>query len=452
MKNNIEENIIDSLDQWLSYTCFADQIPGLAVGIMRKNEVVFNNTYGYADLENEVLLSTSHLFRCASHAKLITAVGILKLVEENKFSLHEKVCKILPWFENDIDKDLENISVYHLLTHTAGIITDGKLTNGRTAHSKKDFIELIQNGIMRYKTDEIVKYSNLGYSILGLIIEEVSGISYSDFIQQNIFEPLSMNNSYLGMPEDISKVTHGYSSFYPDRKRNRVHYDEDNLLDLSAGGLISNVSDLMKFYRAQLDGKESILNNESLKEMMKIQVEINNSKRGLGYEITSFDSGFKICHITGGINGFRSHSQIINDDITIVIMVNTTNTNVHSIAFGILNFLDLKNNFSSEFNFEAPVDFSHYSSYIESPYGIFFINQIGNRLVIFNADSPNPASNPTFLQSIDGNKFTSKNPLPFAKENEEIIFKRDENDQLIFFGSSGEKVPKFLFNSNFRLK
>ena len=138
------------------------------------------------------------MFRIASHSKLFTATAIMKLYNQEKLSIDDKISKHLPWFTSKEDENLDQIRIFHLLTHSSGITRDGV-----TGHwikfefpSKDEIVQQVKEGISFFDTAEKLKYSNFGYTILGQVIEAVSRQSFENYIQNEILDPLDIQSNY----------------------------------------------------------------------------------------------------------------------------------------------------------------------------------------------------------------------------------------------------------------
>ena len=447
---NIFKEILPIIDQWLKFQIYKFQAPGVAVGILYKDKIIFKKEYGYANLEEKIKLTDNHLFRCASHAKIFTATGIMKLKSENRLALEDKIAKFLPWFFSEQDPNLEKITIFHLLTHTAGITVDGKCVNGNEWDCPDINLikEQVQQGISIYKVGEKIKYSNFGYTILGLIIEKITGISYADYIQNQIFTPLNMENSSTDITiENQKRLVSGYSSWYPGKQQLTHPHHKANLW-APAYGLISNVEDMMKFYQAHITGNSNLISDPIKEEMQEEHVSMENGKRGLGFAIGNFPLGQRTLYLNGGLPGFKSHSCLIQKEkIVIVVLTNSMDAQDFSWLAGISEFLNLillKKEETQENIKDKPV-YPDNLGLFESPYGIFLITVFSNKLVAFSMDSWNPAMSPIEFQSRGGGLFCSSTPLPFAKMGEPIQFVKNEKGITILLCSNGSELPRFEF-------
>lgn len=272
-------------------------LKGASVAVAREGQMVFAKGYGYADEEQEVEVEPYHLFRVASISKLITAAGIMKLVEAGRLSLDDKVfgpegiLSAAP-YDSYRDRKVEEIKVLHLLNHSGGWTNRwgdpmfmptviARNTGKDLPISDEDIICFMLDKRLHFRPGTMSSYSNLGYAILGKIIETVSGDSYESYIKREIFYPLGIFDATLG------------GSYEEDRKDLEVkYYEQENSLLISdfqgreglvprsyggndiqtlgaAGGWIASATDLMRFMLA-IDGQpypEDILSPESIEVM-----------------------------------------------------------------------------------------------------------------------------------------------------------------------------------------
>ena len=189
------------MDSWLDFRYKRGELPGFVVAVSHQGKIIFNNAYGFSNLERKEKLKNNHIFRIASHSKTFTATAIMQLVEQGKISLNDKIVDYLPWLNEHRDKWFKSVTITQLLSHGAGVIRDGldsdywQLKNPfpDKAQFKKEILEadLVLNN------NSHMKYSNYGYTLLGLIVEQVSGKSYKDFVTENIIAPLKLQNTWF---------------------------------------------------------------------------------------------------------------------------------------------------------------------------------------------------------------------------------------------------------------
>ncbi|NNK87148.1 MAG: serine hydrolase [Flavobacteriaceae bacterium] len=245
------QNLEKQLDTYLNEVYASDK-PGATVMIAKDGKPIFRKAYGMADLELGVPMKPDNVFEIGSITKQFTAVSILMLEEQGKLSVDDDILKFIP----DYPTNGHTITIHHLLNHTSGIKSytamESFQKNARVDMSPTEIIDFFKNEPMDFEPGEQFLYNNSGYIILGHIIEVVSGLSYAEFIEKNIFEPLGMKNSYYGsMTNLIPNRASGY--------QNRDGYVNAEYLSLSlpyaAGSIMSNVDDLLTWQNAIRDNK-----------------------------------------------------------------------------------------------------------------------------------------------------------------------------------------------------
>ena len=274
----LEQKELTSLDQSIKDFMMLHNPPGVAVAVSYHGRLVYARGFGYADKETEELVQPDSQFRIASISKPITAVGIMKLVEQGKLKLDSRVFDILKQYrrslsQKEVDPRLKDITVQQLLNHTAGwdreesfdpmfrSITFAKQVEKPAPAEIDDIIRIMLKQPLDSKPGERYAYSNFGYCLLGRVIEEVSGQTYEDYIQQTICKPLHMNETQLGktLLEDRSEKEVKYhsnlrgSSVFAANLRKQVPapYGAWYLEAMdSHGGWISSAPDLLRFATA----------------------------------------------------------------------------------------------------------------------------------------------------------------------------------------------------------
>ncbi|MEO5510558.1 MAG: serine hydrolase domain-containing protein [Longimicrobiales bacterium] len=222
-----------------------DGAPGASVAIARNGRLVFARGYGMADLEAHVPAGTLTNYRLASVTKAFTAMAILTLVRDGTLSLDDEVRSVLP----EMPAYTAGVRVRHLLTHSSGMPTyEDLMLDGETeqVHDRDMFRLLARTDSMYFKPDTQYRYSNTGYSLLALIVERKSGMTFADFLAQRIFKPLDMSGT-VAHTDGVSTVerrAYGYS------ERGGVWRRTDQSTTsavLGDGGVYSSVTDLLKW-------------------------------------------------------------------------------------------------------------------------------------------------------------------------------------------------------------
>jgi len=306
----------DQVDDYIRQAMKKSRIPGLALAVVKEGKVIKAQGYGVANLETETPVTPETVFELASITKSFTATGIMLLVEEGKVGLDEKISKYL---EKTPDS-WKNITVRHLLTHTSGLPTLDKnfqslvwTLNVSTA----EMYAAARKDPLGFAPGERWDYSDEGYFLLGMIIENVSRQRYANFLAERIFQPAGMtNSSVLNQLKVIKNRARGYTIL----NNNVVNIRRDIQVELpSHYGIMSTVLDLAKWDAALRS--EKILKQSSLK-LMWTPVKLNNGKGhpyGFGWELDERRGHAIVGH--GGITGTEI-TRFINDGLTVIVLTN----------------------------------------------------------------------------------------------------------------------------------
>lgn len=295
--------------------------PGAAVAVVQAGEVIHRQGYGLANIEWEIPVQPDTIFRLASLTKQFTATAIMLLQEQGKLAVDDLLTEFLPEYPTSGHE----ITVHHLLTHTSGIKSytsiEGwfphKIIHDMTPQAICDVFSQIP---FDFKPGTQFLYNNSGYHLLGMIIEKVSGVSYEQFIQENIFRPLGMQNSYYMSNEPIiPKRASGYAS-------TELGFRNADYLSMTqpyaAGALGSTIDDLVLWDRAV---REHRLVSAPTQALMFAPVKLTAGKTedyGYGWALGDY-RGQPFVHHGGGINGFSTFmTQFQQAPVSIIILTN----------------------------------------------------------------------------------------------------------------------------------
>ena len=293
--------------------------PGATALVAKNGRITYHKAFGMASMELDVTMQKDMVFEIGSITKQFTAVAILMLMERGKLNLDDSITKFL----EDYPTHGHNLTIHHLLTHTSGIKSYTSMEKWakewRTDYTPKELIDFFKNQPMDFAPGEEYEYNNSAYFILGYIIEKASGISYESFIEENIFKPLKMSNSYYGSQSKIiKKRAQGYQ-----RRDGYVNAEYLSLTQpYAAGSLMSTVEDLFLWNRAIR--ANTLVSKESL-ALAFTNYKLNNEKKinyGYGWVLSDINGSPTIEH-GGGIFGFATNSIYLPDeDIFVAVFSN----------------------------------------------------------------------------------------------------------------------------------
>jgi CubicO group peptidase (beta-lactamase class C family) len=292
------------LDSWITATVATREGPGLAIGIVHDQDVIWSKGYGFADVEHQRPVTSATLFRIASISKSFTATAIMQLRDAGKLRLDEPVTTYLPWFrfKNTHPEGLP-ITVRHLLTHTSGLPRElaEPLWNDPKPLRRDDALRLLGQAESIYAAETQFKYSNLGYALLGEIVTGVSGEPYGAYIEAHILKPLGMTATLVTPHADTPGLAIGYSLRPPGGTRSPIDFVDLGWLT-PAGSLASSVDDLSKFvalqFRNRLAGGAQVLRGSTLREMRRpLWLRADwQSGQGLGFGVRRVDGVVRVGH------------------------------------------------------------------------------------------------------------------------------------------------------------
>ena len=250
-------NIVHSEIERLLKEKAGPDTPGMICGIIYNGSIVYISGIGLADPERKIPVNTFTNFRIASVSKQFTATGIMILKERGMLDYEDTLGDIFPDFPGDGKK----ITVRHLLTHTSGIIDyeDFDEEPGKDFLTDKDVLEIVENHPeLQFEPGSRHKYSNTGYALLALIIENISGLTFPAFMEQNIFVPLGMKNSLVHI-EDETQIPNRAFGYVKDEHGFTRRDQGRTTTVLGDGGVYTSITDFAKWDNALYEGKPATL-------------------------------------------------------------------------------------------------------------------------------------------------------------------------------------------------
>ena len=323
------QRLADRLDSLMQALHGRGQFNG-SILVSVSGKMVYEKAYGKADLEKNEDFTTSTPCYLASLSKQFTAMGIMMLEEKKLLDFNDPISKYFPEFPSYA----QTVTIRHLLNHTSGIVNYENLGIDHSWITNKEVFEsLVTQPALRFKPGDKYEYSNSGYVLLALIIEKVSGTSFSGFMEKNIFQPLGMHDSFV------------YDKSTPRTKLREKAYGKFNDISqygggaVGDGGIFSSVDDLFK-WDAALYG-ETLVSQSTLSKAFSPAM-LNNgttSPYGFGWMLKN-ENGEQIVYHTGGSGGLRTFiERQLTHQNTIIILTNIENSPRMEIRNSIVNIL-----------------------------------------------------------------------------------------------------------------
>lgn len=309
----------DAIDAYVRAEMDKRRIPGFALVVIQSGKVVKMQGYGYANVEHEVPVTPDTVFELASVTKQFTATGIMLLVEEGRLALDDPIGRHL----TGAPETWSAITVRHLLTHTAGFpsLAEGFRSlyagGAKLNYTTAEMFAAAANDPMSFAPGTRYQYSDVGYFLLGMILEKASGQRYREFMTERFFKPLGMTATSI---LDQSAIVRHRAAGYTLRDGQLVNIRRVAQTELpSHYGIFSTVRDLVKWDAALAAGK--VVKPASL-EQMWTPVRLNDGAThgyGFGWVLGRRGSHRHITHT--GITGTQ-YSRFPDDGMTVIVLTN----------------------------------------------------------------------------------------------------------------------------------
>lgn len=311
------------------------RIPGLALGIVKNNQVIYLRGYGVADPAGRPVTPQTP-FIVGSITKSFTALALMQLVEQGKVELDVPVQRYIPWFRLTDPDASARLSLRHLLTHTSGIprYIGRELLAGQGDASLEQRVRELGAVEPPHPVGEAFQYSNANYLVVGLVIEMVSGQAYGEYMQEHIFTPLQMHHSFVSETDARRDgMAQGYRWWFGLPFPADVPYLPDVL---PAGFLLSSAEDLAHYLIAHLNsgqyGEVSVLSPAGVAELHRATAVIAPDVHyGMGW-VAELLQGVPVLSHCGDTANFHVDMVLIPDSQWgIVILVNANNALVGQV-------------------------------------------------------------------------------------------------------------------------
>jgi D-alanyl-D-alanine carboxypeptidase len=322
---------------WIEGQLLNRHLPGVAVGVVSDQTLIWAKGFGHADVERHVPMTPATKFRMASHSKLFTATAIMQLREDGKLRLDDPVAKHLPWFRvKAANEDDPEITIEELLTHGSGLPREaGSHWTTFNFPSSEELKALMPERQAPFAPDVRWKYSNLAYSVAGLVIEQASGQRWADYVQRHIYDPLGMTSS--SVDTNVPGLAVGYGRRTPDDTRSTTPFIDAKGM-AAATGITSTVEDMAKFASAQFRkgrrGGANILSTGSLRDMHRIRMLESNWTQGnaIGFAVRRERDKVFVSH-GGSYPGYQTQTMLqIDDKVAVIVLTNADDSNPGAMA------------------------------------------------------------------------------------------------------------------------
>ncbi|TWD80338.1 CubicO group peptidase (beta-lactamase class C family) [Kribbella amoyensis] len=385
-------------DSWLGFYQRYQRIPGVQAAVYAGDQVAFSAAYGRADVAGEAALTEHHLFRIASHSKTFTATAVLQLVEQGKLRLDDKAGMHVTEL---VGGPLGELTLRDLLSHGGGVTRDSLEADfwqlDRPFPDRDQLLDVLRRDTSAVLVEnERFKYSNIGYGLLGLVIEAATGTTYNEHVRSAIVGKLGLTD--LGPeyePDRAADYAAGYSAHaYADERVRIDHVDTRALA--AATGFYGTARDLVGYFSAHLPGDDRLLTDASKRQMQHPHWQTGKEtgpRYGLGLQITKVGDRDVFGH-GGGYPGHITRSMVDPERrIVVAVLTNAIDGPATQLTEGLLKLVDLAT--SKE---RGEGDLARFTGRFANLWGVSDVALLGGRLYGLDPAGSDPTAEPVLLE------------------------------------------------------
>ena len=433
-------------DRWLAFRQRATPVPGVQAAVWFDGELVLSTAHGVADEASGEALTAAHRFRLASHSKTMTATVLAQMVEEGHLRLDDPVGTRLDWL-HDSDSPVADLTLFQLLAHAGGIPRD----SASSAHWQHEapFLDAdtLAERVLAEGTvtgaDVRFKYSNIGYALLGQVIEAVTGRSWAEEVQERILDPLRLADTGPDWTPDVDGpwATGHTGLAWADR---RVPIDQVPTNAMAAAtGVWSTAADLCTYMAAHLPGDERLLTDASKRRLQRPvqQVEgVPDGGYGLGFITSRIAGRSGVGHNGGWAGHITSTVALPEDGLVVSVLTNAIDGPAPELVEGIIRLVDAA---------AAPVDGPVDDARARAPegryawlWGVRDVAVLGGRAYLLSPTVPNPVAATVRLEpdADDPDRWVMVEGPGYASVGEAVTVERDADGRVEALDMSGTRI------------
>jgi D-alanyl-D-alanine carboxypeptidase len=424
---------IDLLEAWIEAQRVTRELPGVSIGIVHDQVLVWSGGFGWADVERREPATADTLYRIGSITKLFTATALLILRDAGKLALDDPLAAHLPWFQmKAAAAEAGTITIRHLLTHTSGLPREGAFpyfTDSRFP-TIDDIRARLPMQERPFPTETRWKYSNLGATLAGEVVAAVAGEPYVEFVRRRILEPLGMTATLVASPAPgHPRLATGYAR----RLLGSTPAPFNDLRGLTAAGnMTTSVTDLARFAMLQLRGGVAggaqALSGRTLAEMHRVHwLEPDwQGGWGLGFRVLRVRGKTLVGH-GGSVRGFRSNLQICPaDKVAIVAFVNSDDADSWLYVDRALEWVGgAIAGVTKPAPPTADPAWQRYAGRYRNAWGDVQIIVRGGELVVIGPATPDPLLAPSTLKLVGEHTFRVETTDGYGIPGELVVFETD---------------------------
>ena len=420
-------------DQWLAFRQRFELVPGVQAAILHGDTLALDAAHGYADIAERTPLTPRHLFRIASHSKTFTATAIMQLVEQGALRLDDTGGQ---WLDFLSGTPIATVTIREMLSHAGGIVRDG--WDGdfwQLAFPFPDTEQLRRISVDAAKVldrNERFKYSNVAYSLLGLIIEEATGVAYRTYVSEHIVDRLGLADTGPELdPSRLDQYATGYTALgYGDTRIPIEHIDTGAMA--AATGFYSTATDVVRYVSGHFFGDERLVSDESKRLMQRIEWKVDgtDSSYGLGFAVATI-GGRRVLGHGGGYPGHITRTFFDPvDRLAVSVLTNAIDGPALAMATAAIRLVDLAQHGIDEGVPADRADLASFCGRFANLWGVFDVVRLGGRLYQVDPTTPDPALEPVHLDVVDADTLRIRKAPGYGSPGENLEYQRETDGSI----------------------
>ncbi len=423
-------------DTWIALRARTQRVPGVQVAVAVTGDVLLSSAHGFARLPGTdgaddpgEELTTAHLFRIASHSKTFTATAVLQLVEAAALRLDDTAGEHVAALAGS---PIADRTLAELLAHGGGVVRDSHEADfWQLRREFPDADALVAACLDEpdvLERNERFKYSNIGYGVLGLVIESASGLPYAEYVQEHVVGRLALESTGPELDQARSgEYATGYTGLEALDRRLPIDPVDTRAL-AAATGFFSTAEDLCRYAAAHVLGDERLLSDASKRRMQRGEWEIEGTddRYGLGFDIVTIAERRTIGH-GGGFPGHITRTVVDpQDGLTVVVLTNAIDGPARELVQGAVKLIDLALENAEKPAAEPAADLASFTGRFAALWGVTDVVDLGGRLRLVRPSQPDPTVATGKLEVEDADTLRIVDVTGFASPGERVRYVRSD--------------------------
>ncbi len=425
-------------EQFLEFRQRFERVPGIQAAVLHDDEIVLSCAHGLADAEAGTPLTTDHRFRIASHSKTFTATAVVRLAEQGRLRLDDTAGK---WVEELGATGLGAVTLRELLAHGGGVVRDGwdgdHWQLARPFPDAARLIEIACDDAAVLGRNERFKYSNVGFALLGAVIEAATGQGYADHVTGALLAPLGLDATSADIdPAATGDHATGYTALsYADRRLPFDHIQTGAMA--AATGFSSTATDLVRWAAAHFHGDDRVVSDDAKRMMQRTEWRVGGAagEYGLGLAVAGV-GGRRVLGHGGGFPGFTTRTWFDPvDRLAVAVLTNAVDGPALTLADAGVRLVDVA---ASACPDDPVADAARYTGRFATQFGVYDIVALGGRLHLLDPTVADPLAEPQRLEVVDAHTLRVADAPGYASLGERVAYERDaDGGVLAVRGGSG---------------